>query len=194
MIGSTQIKNRASIGGNICNAAPSADSAPPLLCLDSKVAVTSVEGDRVIPIEEFIKGPGETSLRNNELLLRIEIPNSPSNSAGCYLRHTTREEMDIAVAGVASFLVINPQNKRIKLARIALGAVAPTPIRTRNCEDLLTNQIVTRSLINEVSEKASSEAKPISDVRGTSEYRKELVKVLTRRTLENTMERLGISI
>jgi len=192
LIGSTQIKNRGSVGGNICNAAPSADSAPALLCLEARAVLASNKGNRTVPLNGFFQGPGETALADDELLVEIEIPNPASPSAGCYLRHTTREEMDIAVAGVGCFLTLSPQKEEIQSARIALGAVAPTPIRVPSAEALLEGNSITKAIIEEVAEKAAETADPISDLRASSEYRSELVKVLTRRTLEKISKELGI--
>ena len=129
IIGSMQLRNRGTIGGNICNAAPSADSAPPLLCLGAKAIVARSGGNRIVPLDSFFRGPGQTALATNELLVGIEVPAPPIHSSGCYLRHTPRQDMDIAVVGVASFLIISKQNNQCQEARIALGAVAPTPIR-----------------------------------------------------------------
>ena len=131
---------------------------------------------------------------NDELLVEIEIPTPTTPSAGCYMRHTTREEMDIAVAGVASFLTLAPQDKKLKEVRIALGAVAPTPIRAHNAEAFLVGKSVTQDIIEEVAEKAAEEANPVSDLRGSAEYRRELVKVLTRRTLKESCEELGLKV
>ena len=150
-IGSERIRNRATMGGNICNAAPSADSASSLLCLGARAIVAHIGGTRVIPMESFFRGPGQTALDDDELLVEIEIPMAPARSAGCYFRHTTRAEMDIAVVGVASFLVQAPKREKCIEARIALGAVAPTPIRVPAAEAFLK----TKTLNDEVIEKAS---------------------------------------
>ena len=194
LIGSTQIKNRGTVGGNICNAAPSADSAPPLLCLEAEVVLSSHRGDRTIPLEDFFLAPGKTALAPDELLVKIEIRTPPVPSAGCYLRHTTREEMDIAVAGVASFLTLSPQTGQLRSARIALGAVAPTPIRVPEAEALLEGKKITEAVIEETAKKAAEAADPVSDIRASSEYRRELVRVLTRRTLRRTCESLGVGM
>lgn len=194
LIGSWQIKNRGTLGGNICNAAPSADSAPPLLCLEARVVLASSKTTRTIALEDFFLAPGKTALADQELLVEIEVPNPPIPSAGCYLRHTTREEMDIAVAGVASFLTLSAESRQLRSARIALGAVAPTPIRAYRAEAVLNGQRVNQKLIEEAAEKAAEEADPISDIRGSSEYRREMVRVLTRRTLRSACQELGIAI
>jgi CO/xanthine dehydrogenase FAD-binding subunit len=194
LIGSTQINNRGTVGGNICNAAPSADSAPPLLCLGARVVLSSHKATRTMALEDFFLAPGKTALTDDELLVEIEVPNPSTPSAGSYLRHTTREEMDISVAGVASFLTFSPQNGRLLSARIALGAVAPTPMRALRAEAILAGKTVIPQMIEQAAEQAAAEAKPISDLRGSSDYRRELVRVLTRRTLRSACKELGFEV
>jgi len=126
--------------------------------------------------------------------VEIEIPAPLTSSAGCYLRHTPREEMDIVVAGVASFLVLAPGGQTLQDARIALGAVAPTPIRARKAETILIGRAPSQEVIKEAAEQAAEATHPISDVRASAEYRRELVKVLTRRTLKRACEALGIEL
>jgi CO/xanthine dehydrogenase FAD-binding subunit len=191
LIGSVQIRNRATMGGNICNAAPSADSAPPLLCLGAKAIVAHHKNNRVIPLESFFCGPGRTALSDNELLIEIEIPTPPVLSEGCYMRHTPREEMDIAAVSVAVLLVRTSQGKKCREARIALGAVAPTPVRVPQAESLLSGKVLNDEIIEEAAESAADTASPISDVRASAKYRRELVKVLTRRTLKEAWEALS---
>ena len=192
IIGSMQLRNRGTVGGNICNAAPSADSAPPLLCLGAKAIVARLGGNRIIPLDSFFHGPGQTELAPNELLVGIEVAAPPSRSSGCYLRHTPRQDMDIAVVSVASFLVFSKQKNHCQEARIALGAVAPTPIRVPQAEAILTGRVLSEEGIEKAAEKAAEAARPISDLRGSAGYRKEIVKVLTRRTLKKALETLSI--
>ena len=194
LIGSIQIRNRGTVGGNICNAAPSADAAPPLLCLEAQAVVAHSGGTRIVPLESFFQGPGQTALASNELLVEIEVSLPPALSAGCYLRHTPREEMDIAVAGVASFLVLTPEGDWCQGARIALGAVAPTPIRVPQVEAFLVGKTLSEGIIAEAAEQAAAAASPISDLRASAEYRRELVKVLTRRTIQKAREALGSKV
>jgi len=193
VIGSTQIRNRGTIGGNICNAAPSADSVPSLMCLGARAVLVSSNGTRTIDLNDFFVAPGKTAI-GDELLVEIEVPTPAILSAGRYMRHTTREETDIAAVGVASFLTLSPQDKKFKEVRIALGAVAPTPIRAHNAEAFLTGKSVTQDIIKEVAEKAAAEADPISDLRGSADYRRELVEVLTRRTLRESCGKLGLKV
>jgi CO/xanthine dehydrogenase FAD-binding subunit len=193
IIGSMQLRNRGTVGGNICNAAPSADSAPPLLCLEAKAIVARPGGTRIVPLDRFFRGPGQTTMAPNELLLGIEVPAPPTRSSGCYLKHTPRQEMDIAVVGVASFLVISKQKNLCQKARIALGAVAPTPIRVSQVESFLAGRVLTEEAIEEAAERTAEAARPISDMRGSAGYRKEIVKVLTRRALKKALETSIIS-
>lgn len=193
-IGSMQLRNRATFGGNICNAAPSADSAPALLCLGAKAVLASSKGLRVISLEDFFLAPGETARLNRELLLEIRIPAPESLSAGCYLKHGTREKMDIAVAGVASLLSLSSPDRKLKAVRIALGAVAPRPMRASLAEGILERGVLNRQGIEAAAEQAANEAAPISDLRGSAGYRREIVRVLARRTLNKACESLGVTI
>lgn len=194
IIGSVQIRNRATMGGNICNAAPSADTPPPLLCLGARAVLASHDDTRTIPLEDFFLGPGQTALNLDELLVEVVIPTPPLPSSGCYLRHTPRAEMDIAVVGVGTFLVLSPKGNQFKDARIALGAVAPTPVRAPKAEAVLIEKQPTKEMIEEAVDMVVEVIKPISDMRGSAEYRTHLAKVLTRRTLIKTYEGLGIVI
>ncbi len=194
VIGSQQIRNRGTIGGNVCNAAPSADSVPALLCLGARAVLASSNGTRSIDLNDFFVAPGKTAIGDDELLVEIEVPTPPMPSAGCYMRHTTREEMDIAVVGVASFLTLSSRDETVEEARIALGAVAPTPVRAHDAEAFLTGESVTPNVIEEAARKATVEASPISDLRGSAEYRREIVRVLTRRTLRKACGELGLKV
>ena len=187
LIGSFQLRSRATVGGNICNAAPSADSAPPLLCLDARAIAASMNGSRSIPMTDFFVGPGINALAPDELLVGIEIPPPSGQAAGSYLRHIPRQEMDIAVVGVASLLVISPENGLCAEARISLGAVAPTPIRASAAESALVGTDLASDILEKAAYLASESARPISDMRGSKDYRREIVRVLTRRTLAKAM-------
>ena len=191
LIGSVQIQNRASIGGNICNAAPSADTVPGLIVYSAREIVIGPRGRREIPLEEFFRGPGQHVMEPHEMLLETIVPLPPPNSSAHYLRFIPRNEMDIAVAGVASLLALEPGTRTCLQARIALASVAPTPVRATAAEALLEGREVTDDLIRQAAERAVEACNPITDVRGTVEYRKELVKVLTRRTLRQCMASLG---
>ena len=173
-LGSPQIRNRATAGGNLCNAAPSADLAPPLIALDAHVVISGPNGERTVPVETFFKGPRDTVLAPDEVLTEIRVPAAPE--ASCYVKQATRRA-DIAVVGVAAALF--PGN-RISLA---LGAVAPTPIRAVKAEELAKSGALTDQLIEQIAEKAVEDSSPISDIRSTAWYRREIIKVLVRRAV-----------
>lgn len=187
LVGSVQVRNLATIGGNLCNAAPSADMAPPLLALDAEAVIVGPKGRRRVPMASFFTGVRKTVLAPNELLLEITVPAPGPHSGGNYLRHTPRRELDIAIVGVASQITLTG-GKCVK-ARIALASVAPTPVRALKAEAALVGQQVTPALIERAAELALEAAKPISDQRGSADYRLHLVRVLTRRTLTTAFER-----
>jgi len=192
LVGSLQIQNRASIVGNVCNAAPSGDTIPSLLTYGAKALIAGPNGMREVLVEELFLGPSRTVIEPGELMVEIIVPPPPVNSTGHYLRFIPREEMDIAVVGSASMVSIDPKTKQCLKARIALASVAPTPIRAKQAERALEGQILTPSIIREASQLASNDATPIADLRGSVEYRKDLCEVLTRRTLEHCLSDLGI--
>ncbi len=187
LIGSPQIRSVATIGGNICNAAPSADTAPGLIALGAEAVIADGE-QRVVPVEDFFTGPGRTVLQTGELLTGVRIPRPPARSGSAYLRHTPRAWMDIAVVGVASYVQLDEAG-RCADVRIALGAVAPTPIRAPQAEAILQGESPTSEAIEAAARQAAREARPISDVRGSADYRRHLVYVLTRRTLHMALAR-----
>jgi len=187
VVGSLQIRHLATLGGNLANAAPSADMAPPLLALDAQCVIQGPRGQRRMPAAEFFQGVRRTVLAPDELLVEIVIPPPGPWSGGAYMRHTPRRELDIAVVGVASQLTI-VDGQCVK-ARIALGAVAPTPVRATAAEARLEGEAVTAALIDEAAQLAVQASSPISDQRGSAEFRRHLVRVLTRRTLTTAMER-----
>ena len=192
LIGSVQIQNRASMGGNVCNAAPSGDTIPPLLTYGARGLIAGPKGRREVLLEEFFRGPGTSILEPDELLVEIIVPPPPPNSSGHYLRFIPRNEMDIAVAGAASMVVVDPATGRCTQARIGLASVAPTPMRAREAEAALEGQVLSKEQIRAAAELTPNAANPITDVRGSIEYRKELCKVLTRRTLEHCQSDLGL--
>lgn len=181
LVGSVQIRNLATIGGNLCNAAPSADTAAPLIAADAVAEVLGANGSRRVPIEQFFTGPRRTILDPTEILLGVTVPLPPDGSGGAYLRHTPRNEMDIAVVGVGSSVVV--ENGICRRARVVLAAVAPTPIRASRAEAILRDVPLSDDAIETAARVAADDARPISDVRGTAEFRRHLVTVLTRRTL-----------
>lgn len=187
LVGSIQVRNLATVGGNICNAAPSADMAPPLMALDAEAVIAGPKGRRRVPIASFFTGVRRTVLASDELLLEFVLPAPGAHSGGSYLRHTPRRELDIAVVGVASQVTL--AGGVCTKARIALAAVAPTPVRATAAERALEGQPLTPSLIEHAAALAVEAAKPISDQRGSVEFRRHLVRVLTRRTLTIALAR-----
>lgn len=186
-LASRQIRNMATIGGNLCNASPAADTAPALICLSSQVKIASSTGERVIPLEEFFIGPGRTALGSDELLTEIQIPNPPPRTAGAYFKLSAREK-DMATVGVAAVITLDSQGTTCKDVKIALGAVAPTAIRSRKAEGVLKGKAIREEVIQESAEAAAEEAQPISDIRSTADYRREMVKVLTKRAIRRALE------
>lgn len=193
IIGSVQIQNRASIGGNLCNASPSADSIPSLICLDAQAVIEGPQGSRTVPVDEFCTGPRQTVLAKDELLVDLVIPAAEQHEGGKYLRFIPRNEMDIAVAGAGSLVRIDPDTNTITHARIALAAVAPTPLRVESAEQVLIGREPHSELIAEAAELAAAASKPISDIRGSADYRRHLVKVLVKRTLDEALRQAGAS-
>ena len=184
-IGSIQIRNLATIGGNIAHASPAADTVAGLLVADAQVSIASADGERTVPINELFTGPGQTVLKPGEIITQFHLPSAASGSH--YIKHKIREVMDLAFIGVAS--AVNLQNGVIKAARIGLAAVAPTPIRATEAENLLQGKIPTPELLQQAGEAAAAATSPISDLRCSAEHRKEMVDVLTRRTLQYALGR-----
>jgi carbon-monoxide dehydrogenase medium subunit len=176
---SVQIRNLATVGGNLCNAAPSADLAPILLALDAVARLAGPDGERRVPLADFFTGPGRTVLAASELLVAVDLP-APAGRA-VYLKRSPRRHMDIAVVGVG--LAVTLHNGQCTSARVALGAVAPTPVRARMAEQRLEGRALTAEVIEGAAQAAAEEARPIDDVRGSAWYRRKMVAVLTRRGL-----------
>ncbi|MBW2058047.1 MAG: xanthine dehydrogenase family protein subunit M [Deltaproteobacteria bacterium] len=182
MVGSVQVRSRATLGGNLCNAAPSADMAPILIAYEATVDLGDGRRDRSIPLEDFFTGPGQTVLETGEVMKAVRIPRAPEWSFGTYLK-AFRSSMDIAVVGVGIRVTFRRETTVCQDLRLVLGAVAPTPMRARGSERMAAGRELDDVLIEEISRMASEEARPISDVRSTAGYRKSLVTVLTRRVL-----------
>lgn len=187
IVGSIQTMNMATVGGNLCNAAPSADTAPPLLAFDASVVIAGPNGRRGVPLSEFFRGPGQTVLEPNELLVEVRVPIQKTGTGSAYTRHTPRKQMDIAVVGVAAAVTLD--GDKIASARISLGAVAPTPMRARNAEESLAGLPANDESFTKAGEIAARECSPIADVRGSVEFRRHLVGVLTERMLRLAAER-----
>ena len=189
LIGGIQIQGRASIGGNICNAAPSGDSIPAIIALGGVCNIAGPNGTREMAAEDFCTAPGQNALQNGEILVSISIPAPVANSGANYLRFIPRNEMDIAVVGVGTSVVLDASGRNFVSARISLASVAPTPVFAKEAGDSLAGKPVSEEAIQQASELAQAAAKPISDMRGTIRQRVHLVGVFTRRTLNNAIER-----
>lgn len=180
-LGSWQVRNTATVGGNLCNAAPSAEMATPLLALGSEVTLISAQGERTLPLSDFFAGPGQTVLKKGEILKEITVPAIPENGIGVYLRHQLRRSMDISIVNLTVLAV--KEGNAVKEARVYLGAVAPVPLRAVETEKVLTGQTLSKEVIEKAGETAAGEARPITDVRASAWYRKRMVKVYAERAL-----------
>lgn len=191
-----QIRNVATLGGNSCNGIPSADSVPSLIALGAQALVRGWRGERKIPMEAFHRGPGQTVLEADELLLGFEIPPPPPSTGGSYLKYTPRGTSELSVVGVAALLTLDPQDETCRQARIALGACAPTPMRAKQAESILVGNRLNDSLIAMAAEKASEEARPNPgiSVRASASYRREMVKVWGKYALKNAFCKAKASI
>ena len=187
MIGGTPIQGRASVGGNLCNASPSADSTPILIAYGAIAHVVGPLGVRHIGVEDFCVAPGRNALAANEFLASIHLPPPEPHSGARYLRFIPRNEMDIAVVGVGVNVVLD--GGKFRSARIALAAVAPTPLFVQTAGEALTGQPISAESIAKAAEAAKAAAQPIDDMRGTIAYRKHLCAVMTRRAIEDAIKR-----
>lgn len=181
-LGTPTIRRQATIGGNLCNAAPSADMAPPLIALGAQLKIQGCNSQKGIPVEDFFTGPGRTRLNRNEILTEIRIPNPMPDSNAVYLKQTRSQGADLAIVGVAASVIMD--GKVIKDVKIALGAVAPTPIRAKKAEEILKGKKPDDKILEACGEAASLESSPIDDVRSSAAYRIKLVKVLVKRAIK----------
>ncbi len=189
IVGGWQIQSRASVGGNLCNSSPAADTIPALIAHHAYCEVVGPNGKRNVPVEQFCTAPGKNVLQKGELLVAIVFPPSLSHSASAYERFIPRNEMDIAVVGVGSRVQLNAACDTIEFARIGLGAVAPTPKYAQEASEWLAGKPATEASYAQAGELAKKVATPISDMRGPAEYRTHLVGVLVKRTLLTATER-----
>jgi aerobic carbon-monoxide dehydrogenase medium subunit len=187
LIGSLQIQNRASVGGNLCNGSPAADSTPSLIALGAKARIVSAKGEREVPVEKFVVSPGRTVLEPGELLVELLIPAPAPHSSDAYLRFIPRNEMDIAVVGVGAAVTLD--GEKIKSARIGLASVAATPLIATKAAESLAGKKLDEAALAEAGRLAAEIASPIDDMRGTAEYRVHITAVLTRRALAIAAER-----
>ncbi|MXZ75215.1 MAG: xanthine dehydrogenase family protein subunit M [Gemmatimonadetes bacterium] len=189
LVGGTGIQGRASLGGNLCNASPAGDTIPPMIVLSGEAEIAGPNGTRKVAVEDFCTAPGRTVLEVGEFLVSLHFPAPVPNSGAFYRRFIPRNEMDIAVVGVGASVVLSEDRSSFVSARIAVGAVAPTPLFVREAGDALAGQPVSDESIQRAADLARDAARPISDMRGTAEYRKHLTSVLTRRVVEGAVQR-----
>lgn len=185
-LGSIQVRNRATLGGNVCRASPSADTLPPLLADGAVVTVHGRAGARRIELKDFFTGPGRTVLAPDEILTEFHLPAPAPHTGKAYLKHGRRRAMELATVGVAVTLTM--QADRCSDIRIVLGAVAPTPIRAPQAEALLVGEVPDQARIAAAAQAAMDESRPISDVRASADYRRQMVGVLTRRAIAMALE------
>jgi carbon-monoxide dehydrogenase medium subunit len=184
-LGSIQIRNRATLAGNVCRASPSADTLPPLMADRARVTLYGPRGSRTLALESFFTGPGRTVVQPDELMTEITLPPPPPRTGKAYIKHGRRKAMELATVGVAVSVTL--QENRFKEVDIVLGAVAPTPLRALKAEAILRSQKVSEDLMEKAAIAAMSESKPISNVRASADYRREMVAVLTRRALQQAL-------
>ncbi len=189
VMASPQIRSLATIGGNICSAMPSADTVPPLMSLGALIGIAGMKGERVVPVEAFFKGPGESVLRSGEILTRILLPEPAERTGGQYLKLMRRHAMDLAQIGVAVCLSLDSDGLTCRGARVALGAAAETPIRASGAEKTLLNKEIDPEIAEQAGRAAAAEANPRSSIRASKEYRKAMIEVLTKRAILGAFER-----
>jgi carbon-monoxide dehydrogenase medium subunit len=182
-----QIQNRASVGGNLCNGSPAADTTPALIALGARARIVGPKGERKVPVDTFVVSPGRTVLQPGELLVEILIAPPPPHSSDAYLRFIPRNEMDIAVVGVGAALTLD--GDKVTAARIGLGAVAATPLLASKAADALIGKKLDDASLEAAGRAASEATSPIDDMRGTAEYRRHITGVLTRRAVAIAAER-----
>jgi xanthine dehydrogenase FAD-binding subunit len=189
IIGGVQIQSRASIGGNLCNSGPAADSIPSMIALNGVCVIAGPDGTREVPVESFCTGPSQNVLKPGELLVEVRFPTRPANSGSHYRRMIPRNEMDIAVVGVGASVVLDDSGQNFGSARIALGAVGPTPLYAQAASESLAGQPVNDDVIAKAAATAQEIATPITDMRGTREYRLHVTGVLVRRVVQAAVTR-----
>jgi len=175
-VGSYQVRNRATLAGNICNASPAADTAPPLLVLEAKVNIISLVGEKMIPINQFFTGVKKNVLKKGEFVTSVTVPPIKDKWTGVYLKQGRKKDVDLATVGVAVVCIRDE-------VRIALGAVAPVPIRAFKTEELLKGKAIDEPLLEKIVKSALAEVSPISDIRSSKEYREEIIKILLKRAI-----------
>lgn len=187
-LGSVQVRNMATIGGNSCNASPAAETPAPLVALGAKVVLRSVSGERELPLEEFITGNGQTALAEGELLAHFVLPEPAPKSASRYSFIGLRDAMEIDAVNMAVNLVLDDDGRTIKELRLVMGSVFPRPLVSREVPALLAGKELSAELLEKAAQAAAAEAKPIDDIRASAEYRREVVAVLARRLLQEAFD------
>jgi len=216
VVGSKQIRNVATIGGNICNAAPSADTACPLLVLDAKVVIVGKSGERQVPVDDFILGPNKVALEKSELVTGFTMPAFGDKTGSAYIKHARRQAMDLPVLGIAARATFKVDGSEVRCkdafdasddasgivkcleaeglvledVRIAMSVVAPRPMRAKRAEEAARGKAISEKLLEEIGEIAASESRPRDSIRGEAWYRREMVKVLTKRALLRSIDRV----
>jgi carbon-monoxide dehydrogenase medium subunit len=188
LIGSDQIQNRASLGGNLCNASPAADTVPAMVVNDARAVVASSAGNRTVPVADIATGPGSTSLEAGEIVVEIQVEQPPPATGDAYLRFIPRTEMDIAVVGAAARVTVDDDG-RCTAASLALGAVAPTVVRVPEAEAALVGSNFDEAVLETVAAAASAACNPIDDKRGTIAFRRQVAGVLAKRAVVKAAER-----
>lgn len=189
IIGGIQIQSRASIGGNLCNSGPAADSTPSLIALGAVAVIAGAKGTREVPVESFCTGPGKNILEKGEFVVEIKLPPRAPHSGSAYQRFIPRNEMDIAVVGVGASVTLDAAGKTFVAARIALGAVAATPLLAEAAAKALIGQPVSEGVLQKAGAEARAIATPIDDMRGTIEFRKHVTGVLVARVIQQAVDR-----
>jgi carbon-monoxide dehydrogenase medium subunit len=189
LVGGIGIQGRASVGGNLCNAAPSADTVPALIVLGALAQIRGPRGSRKLPVEEFCTGPGKNALKPGELLVSLKIPKPARNAGAFFLRFIPRNEMDIAIVNAAAAVELDSAGRTFKSARISVGAAAPVPLLVREAGACLAGRPVNDKCIQEAAKLAAATVRPITDMRGTIEYRRDLAAVLAARALRGAIKR-----
>ena len=187
-LGSGQVRLRATIAGNLVTAATSADTIPALMVLGAKIKIIGADGEKIVPVENFFTGPGQTILKSDEILTEIQVPNLLPRSGGVYIKHTIRKAMDLAIIGVAALVTMD--GDAVSDARIALGTAAPTPIKARRAEAILKGNKISDDLLEKAGQAALDESSPRDSLRASADYRSKLIKVLVPRAIKQAVEQV----
>lgn len=188
-LGSWQIQNLATVGGNICKASPGADLVPPLLCLDARLALQSASAQREAPLDGFLIGPDQTALAPGELLVSIHVPQPPPRTGTAFLKIMRRQALDCSIVSVCARVTLESDGRTCREARIGLAAVAPNPFRAKSAEAVLAGRQIDDGILREAAQLAVGEARPITDVRASAEYRRLLVAELVARVIRVAADR-----